>query len=65
LKYENDAKSLHKVEQQLGIEDINFLFADDKSIKGLIRSNPGIIQIKDRTVVGKWSCRNIPIEIIK
>jgi uncharacterized membrane protein YphA (DoxX/SURF4 family) len=63
LKYENDEKSLKKVENILGKEDIDFIFSDDKSIKGLIRSNPGLIQIKDRTIVEKWSCRNIPTEI--
>jgi triosephosphate isomerase len=40
----------------------NFLIysSDDKSIKTILRSNPGLIQISKGKVKAKWSWRNLP-----
>lgn len=40
----------------------NFLIysSDDKSIKTILRSNPGIIKISKGKVASKWSWRNLP-----
>ncbi|MDR3286101.1 MAG: DoxX family protein [Prevotellaceae bacterium] len=37
-----------------------FCFGDDTSIKTMIRSNPGLLLIKDGNILAKWSYKNIP-----
>ncbi len=36
--------------------------ADNTTLKTIVRSNPGLLLIKDGTIVNKWSCRNLPDE---
>ncbi len=43
-----------------GFENVDFYFADDKAIKTMIRSNPGLMLMKNGTILGKWHYRNIP-----
>lgn len=38
----------------------NFLGADEKILKTIVRSNPGVLLIKDGTVLGKWGKHSIP-----
>ncbi len=40
--------------------NILFYSADDKAIKTILRSNPGIIKISRGKVADKWSWRNLP-----
>jgi len=40
--------------------DYEFYFADDVELKIMIRSNPGLIVLKDGVVLAKWSHRNFP-----
>lgn len=42
--------------------DYNFEFytSDDITLKTMIRSNPGVLLIKDGIILGKWSGRNLP-----
>lgn len=38
----------------------NILFADETTLKTMIRSDPGFILLQNGTVMGKWSMRNLP-----
>jgi hypothetical protein len=59
---ETDTDAIAELKKELGRDDLDIYYSDDKSIKGLIRSNPGIILLENGIVKGKWSCRNIPNE---
>ena len=37
-----------------------YLLADEILLKTMVRSNPGLILLKDATVVGKWSKKDMP-----
>lgn len=40
--------------------DYEFYFADDVELKIMVRSNPGLLLMKDGVVLAKWSYRNFP-----
>ena len=42
--------------------DYPFGIVDDTELKTVIRSNPGVLLIKNGTIMGKWSNDNIPTE---
>lgn len=42
--------------------DYPFCIVDDTELKTVIRSNPGLLLIKNGTIMGKWSNDNIPTE---
>lgn len=48
--------------QELTGADYPFGLADDVTLKTMIRSNPGLILLKDGTVYNKWSCNDLPAE---
>jgi uncharacterized membrane protein YphA (DoxX/SURF4 family) len=37
-----------------------FCFADETTLKTMVRSNPGYILVKDGTILDKWSWANVP-----
>jgi hypothetical protein len=41
-------------------EDLMFFNADDVVLKAMIRANPGLILMKDGTVIEKWHNRHLP-----
>jgi len=42
--------------------DYEFCHVDDTTLKTMIRSNPGLMLLKDWTVIRKWSHNNLPDE---
>ncbi|GHS87889.1 hypothetical protein FACS1894201_09260 [Bacteroidia bacterium] len=40
--------------------DFKLYYSDDKSVKSLIRANPGLIVLHDNIVIGKWNWRCMP-----
>lgn len=46
--------------EKYNLSNILFYTSDDKSIKTILRSNPGVIKIVKGKVDNKWSWRNLP-----
>ena len=42
------------------MSDVEYYFADDKAIKTVLRSNPGLILLENAVVLNKWHYRNFP-----
>ena len=40
--------------------NVDFYLADDITLKAMIRSNPGLVLLKDAVVSGKWHCNDFP-----
>ena len=49
-------------QERFDVKDIPFYSSDDKSIKTILRSNPGVIKISKGRVADKWSWRSLPDE---
>lgn len=41
-------------------ENMEFYYADDTSLQGIIRANPGLLLIKNAKVLAKWHWRDLP-----
>ena len=44
--------------------EYDFFLADDITLKTIIRSNPGLLLLKDGTILNKWSNRDLPDEFV-
>lgn len=38
----------------------NFYTTDDVALKTMVRANPGVIMLKEGTIIGKWHYKNLP-----
>lgn len=48
------------LKKELNAPDMEFYYADDTSLKGMIRANPGLMLLKNSVVLKHWSSRDIP-----
>lgn len=56
------ASSRNEIEEISDVLDLNFDFytTDETVLKTIIRSNPGLVLLKEGTVLGKWHYRDYP-----
>lgn len=45
---------------EYGLEDFRFYYADNTAVKAVIRSNPGVVLLRDATVLKLWDWRRLP-----
>ena len=53
------ASDLHDPVKNAGIS-YPFYFTDETTLKTIIRSNPGMLWLKEGTIVGKWHHNDFP-----
>jgi triosephosphate isomerase len=41
-------------------QELPFLFADETTLKTMVRSNPGYLLLREGTILHKWSWANLP-----
>ena len=56
----SQAKGIEQWNQKSGIANLSYASMDELTIKTIIRSNPGLLLLKEGTIQAKWSSRNIP-----
>lgn len=44
------------------ITNFDFCLSDERSLKTIVRSNPGLILLKNGVIINKWSDRKVPTE---
>ncbi len=57
----SDAKDISRWQDLTGAE-YPFCLSDGTTLKTVIRSNPGLLLLKDGTIIGKWSHNELPVD---
>ena len=57
----SDKKAISRWQDLTGAE-YPFCLTDGTTLKTIIRSNPGLLLLKDGTIIGKWSHNDLPVE---
>lgn len=52
-------KTIQKWSEETGTQ-YEFLYCDDVPLQTMVRSNPGLVLLKDGVIINKWSHSNIP-----
>ncbi len=52
-------KEQQEIKKENGL-DFDFCLADEITLKTVVRSNPGLLLLKDGTIMAKWGSRDIP-----
>lgn len=53
-------KEMQEFKIEMGGIKFPFVNTDEKQLKTMVRSNPGLVLIKDGVVINKWSNKNMP-----
>ena len=53
-------KEAEECKKAYGLEDFMFYYSDNTAIKAVIRSNPGIVLLRDAWVLKLWDWRRFP-----
>lgn len=56
----SDGTEIKKWNERLGGVFLNYAAMDERTLKTIIRSNPGLVLLKEGTIQAKWSQNNIP-----
>ncbi|MGI6223197.1 MAG: BT_3928 family protein [Prevotella sp.] len=57
----SDQKAISRWQDLTGAE-YPFCMTDGTTLKTIIRSNPGLLLLKDGTIIGKWSHNELPVD---
>ena len=55
-----NTKEMQEFKIEMGGVKFPFVNTDEKQLKTMVRSNPGLVLIKDGVVINKWSNKNMP-----
>jgi len=53
-------EDIQTMKQEANLADVAFFATDDKTLKTIIRANPGLVLIKEGTILAKWHHNNLP-----
>lgn len=56
----SDVERSEKFRKAYGLEDFPVYFADNTAVKAVIRSNPGVVMVRDSRVLHLWDWRRLP-----
>ena len=58
----SDENAIGRFDEKMGEEKVNYASMDELTLKTIIRSNPGVVLLKEGVVQAKWSKNRMPDE---